>query len=857
MSNSTADDSKKTDDEVQQKIITPIEKELKSFKTGLTNNKKDLTKLDESVKLKLDRCQESLKKNIGTFPKIGKLLAVPFALSGLVTLVIWISLGVDKSIDWIIGNSSFSNTSKFLHIFGIFICFVVFSVLSVFCFYFFIIRKQYNNSLHDIETNSIDTEKSHFETIIKGIEFAADGTEDFFKSKITLFGDINDKIKSEREWDLKCEKMSMVITFFGLQNELENTIVDLKKNPPNNSDKKTIIDHICEKAPFNSTLMHLLASYYDGESNDVEIYWKEVKNDNKLLDQIVSIIHNLRIFNLYSNIDRLDKNILSVNELKQILLKSQEFDKSLITDNVLLYTRVYKHLLNYREKLFKESQKSLNKMIYSKKELTKLEVIYYLNFDHDFVSNFIDIFSRELSESLEVKSKNAYIDALMAILLSPDISLREKVCIRASENYEAIYVLMVYYDLREQRGASNEQFSLFDIIDEGKVTAIKEKIKNNDNRKYEILFKQLKLALSNGEWCESSQAIIQSKVDEILDKLDKNEKNERVIGLFTKYFTKIKINTLDMAVDAGLFTIYLILVPKSEGPFLRGVIDKLSVSIPENKYLNKNTKKKDDSIRDFNYTTIRRFEKDHFVSLFFDSDVSEPKIPMYDFETYSFATRIGIAHREISFTAFVDRFNKDVEKVLRKIVEENPSQEWEKITFIILRISPSEYSFGLMSDKISIEGVKSFGNLDLAEKIATLASPYLTEQDKTAIATFENDISFSDIFEKMTIFEILSSNTRKNVKKYSAFLNGKDFNILIKENLKAYDIESFRQLSSRLFLHPDTYNELKESLSSLITEENKKKEGSPMSKYTAYDIASDFLESIKAMHDVWTHEAFK
>jgi hypothetical protein len=194
---------------------------------------------------------------------------------------------------------------------------------------------------------------------------------------------------------------------------------------------------------------------------------------------------------------------------------------------------------------------------------------------------------------------------------------------------------------------------------------------------------------------------------------------------------------------------------------------------------------------------------------------------------------------------------------LRKIREEEPSQVWEKITFILLRISLSEYSFGLMNDKISIESVKSFGNLDLAEKIATLASPYLTEEQKTVVAAFENDISFTNIFEKMTFFEILSSDTQKDVKKYSAFLKDKNFNNLIKEHLKAYDIESFRQLSKRLSLHPDTYDKLKKSLSSLIDEEYKKKKGSPINEYKLNDTVSDFLDSIKSMHDMWTHETFK
>lgn len=846
MAKNNADDSKKLEDEVQQKIITPLETELKSFKVGLINNKDDLDRLDESIKLKLGRCQDALKKNIGTFPKIRKLLAVPIVLSVLSTLLIWVSIGIDKSIDWIIDNSSFSNTSKILHLLGIFIFFAVFSVISVFCFHFFIIQKQYKNYLHEIDTNSIDFEKTNFEKIIKGIEFAADGTEEFFKNKITLFGGMNEKIKSEREWYLKCEKMSMIISFFGLQNELENTIVDLKNNPPNDLDNKTMIDRVCEKASFDPTLINLLESYYNGENSKVESCWKKVKNNNKLVDQIVSIIWNLSIFNLYNDINTL-KDILYIEELKQILLKTQHFEKSLITNNVLLYTRIYKHLLNYRENLFKESEKSLHNTIYLKRKLTKLEIIHYINFNCDFISNFIDIFSRELQESLEIDFKNAYVDALMAILLNPDINFREKVCIRASKNNEAIYVLMAYQDLREQKGKKNEHFSLYDLFSKD-YTPDKMREKINMDHFSEIKFKHFSTALSEGKWIESTQMILLSMIKKTEEQLIKNEKNEMVIKIFAKYFTKININTLDRAVDAGLFTIYLILVPPTDGNFLTDVIDKLSVSIPKNHYISKNS----GSTRTLNYEQIKKCESHYKVSLLFDSDT-----PFYDFKNYSQATRIGIVDNKIPFTTFVDSFNSAVEMILRKKVEENPSKKWN-VDFIILRISPSKYSFGLMNHDINIKDVQYSSNLHIATQIAKLASPYLTEPQKTAVATFESDIKIEKIFEESTFWDFMPLNIQTIYgRKYSKFLKNPELMIHIKECLKNYDINSFRELSDSLFHRPKIQNELEKSLTSIIAKENMRLDNPPLSEEIQSEFVSEFLASIKSLYDMWNHEILR
>jgi hypothetical protein len=852
MVNDKADNSKNLEDEVRQEIITPLENELKSFNTDLTEKDKILTGLDETIQLKLGRCQDILKKNTGTVFKYLKIFGTVFVVSGVASIGIWVSLGVDKSVDWITSNQSFSNTSKVIYLFGFVILFVIVSVISVILFYHFVIREQYEKSLSEIEMNSIDPEKKGIKKVFEDFKVSAKGAEGFFRSKISLVESVNAEIKSAREWYLECNKILMIITFFGLQKDLKNTIEDIKINPPDNSNYKTVIDHVCEKAPFNSTLMNLLVSYYDGENNKVESYWSEVKKDQKLFDKIANIIWDLNIFNLYNGIEKLDKNALSIDELKHILSKSQQLEKSLITNNVLLYTRIYKHLLNYREKIVKEKT---NENINLKKQLTKKEIIDNINFSNDFVSNFIDIFSKELRESLDIDSTNGYVDALIAIILSQDINFRETVCKNASENDEAIYVLMAYHDLREQKGKKNEYFSLSDIFNKD-YTPNKMREKINTDHFSKIKFKHFSTALSEGRWIESTQMILLSMIDNVETQLIKSEKNEIVIKIFAKYFTKININTLDRAVDAGLFTIYLILVPPTGGSFLRGVIDKLSIQ--KNKHINKKQNKKDNGTRSFNYNETRKSEERYGVSLFFDSDKPEPQVPMYDFDNYSNATRIGIVHNKISFTTFVDRFNKDVEKVLRREIKENPSQKWEKITFILLRISPSKYSFGLMNDKTNIEGVKSFGNLDLVEKIATLASPYLTETQKTAVATFENDIKLENIFEELTLLNFMSFNTQKIYeKKYGKLLESPALIGSIKECLKTYNIESFRELSNSLFYQPKIQNELKKSLAVIIDKENIRLENPPLNEEIQEEFASEFLTSIKSLYDMWNHEILR
>jgi len=231
MANDIADDSKNLDDEVRQEIITPLQNKVDDLDIDLTEKEKTLKTLDETIQLKLGRCQDILNKNTGTVYKYLKIFGTVFVLSGLASIGIWVSLGVDKSVDWIISNQSFSTTSKVIYLLGFVVLFVLVSSIFVICFYHFLIRKQYENSFSEIKMNSIDPEKKGIKKIVEDINVSAKGAGGFFRSKISLVESVNAEIKSEREWYLKCEKMLMVITFFGLQADLENTIVDLKKNP--------------------------------------------------------------------------------------------------------------------------------------------------------------------------------------------------------------------------------------------------------------------------------------------------------------------------------------------------------------------------------------------------------------------------------------------------------------------------------------------------------------------------------------------------------------------------------------------------------------------------------------------------
>ena len=189
-----------------------------------------------------------------------------------------------------------------------------------------------------------------------------------------------------------------------------------------------------------------------------------VRKDPNKLHQLAK-----KLFDL-NKLDFAKKAKLKIETLQKILLRTQKFELILIKNNVSLYLRLCSFLQNYFEKLFKENVPLRN-------QLNCEGIIDNIDFEKDFKRNFVSIFEDELEKSLDdgemrralgidadEDTKKAYVVALMAIVLNPDINFREKVCKRAAKNHNSIHVLMAYHNLREQKAAKNERFSLSDIF---------------------------------------------------------------------------------------------------------------------------------------------------------------------------------------------------------------------------------------------------------------------------------------------------------------------------------------------------------------------------------------------------------
>ena len=219
---------------------------------------------------------------------------------------------------------------------------------------------------------------------------------------------------------------------------------------------------------------------------------------------------------------------------------------------------------------------------------------------------------------------------------------------------------------------------------------------------------------------------------------------------------------------------------------------------------------------------IKKFEKDNQISLYYNLEDGS-RIPKYDFAKYSASTRIGILHKDIDFSTFVKDITTDIETLLRKETKDlTDEKKWKDIGFIVLRISPSEYSFGILDKEIEKTCQLELINLDIAEKIAFLASGYLKDEQKLAVSTLDSTINILDVVDQLNIFEYLSTDVQEDLtQKERKFLQSEKLKDSIKEWLKSNEINSLKHLSRILNNSSDKDKEdLKNSLYSVFAVKN-------------------------------------
>ncbi|MDD4249667.1 MAG: hypothetical protein PHT13_11230 [Methanosarcina sp.] len=606
------------------------------------------------------------------------------------------------------------------------------------------------------EFSSITYEKGEQYGIIKTIKTEIDKTIEVIASTYPWYEKIQKMDAFEKKWDLECSKLTNISKYFNLNIDdaisLLKSDIDYSLMRDDTSVLETeIIDKICDKIQYDREIMEFLIKHYYNENTD--LLWQKLKDSKRLLSTSSILYSSGKI--------EFDEDLIDEDIFCLILQKLPTFSFSSISSNIESYQRVYLYIKNYMKKLETEGK------IKFERQLTKKEIAENILYDKVFEFNFLSLFSKQLDLSTLFFENEPYKDALMAIVFNHDINFRNTVCQKAANLDQTIYILMEYHELIQKKNKGNQFFVLNDLFECGfDFEEIEKEILNNPMKKRQHQF--FKNELKRGEWYDTGQMLLKSMLEDITSKLQVEKKYETYIGVVKKSFENVNINTLDKAIDANLFTTYLILSSSYRGPLLTEIIDPLSCRI--NQYNSSDS------------PNVKDFENKYKISLF-----TQEGIKKYDFEKYSDSTRFGILHRDISFVDFVNRIKEDVNKIFN---EKKSDKKWENVGFSVIRITPSKYSFGAMDD-ISDAQVK---DMSISKFIARMAMEYTNDLEKTALTVLDKNVNLFKVIEQYSILELVTLKM-SDVGSYGKFLKQDKLKkaILIKL-LELYGIESFKDL---------------------------------------------------------------
>lgn len=257
---------------------------------------------------------------------------------------------------------------------------------------------------------------------------------------------------------------------------------------------------------------------------------------------------------------------------------------------------------------------------------------------------------------------------------------------------------------------------------------IEQNLSNLNDKDFQFLKSQLK----EGNWYDNSASFmidfIETKTYELKNELSKLENYKIINEVIKQIFRKVKIGTIDKAIDSQAFGAYLIMSKKGQGSLLT-LVDKLSIRNSGHPNYDKRWEMKRSK-------DVNAIQKDYKVQ------------PAYDFINFSDSTRIGILHKGESFIQFQNNFLKDMKTMLS-----DTNQTFES-GLIIQRISPSKYSFGILEDEDLPINV-NIKNLDIAEYMTRLASRYVSTEEQMVIGGLEKDIDLFEVIKTKTISEFI------------------------------------------------------------------------------------------------------
>jgi hypothetical protein len=460
----------------------------------------------------------------------------------------------------------------------------------------------------------------------------------------------------------------------------------------------------------------------------------------------------------------------SPQDISLLLTKQDSFNLSELNNNLLKSLRLLDYLNSYviflKVNLLHVPEKpSIDFLI---REEDKL----HPDFEHLVIHYCMIIgrsaFDYELPQFPELS--DGFTRASISIKFQNEISLKKYAC-SISGTDVATAIIKGYYE--KSKEIDRKTFvTLKELIED--LPLIHSYLADKDTSEFKFLRDQL----ADGEWYDSSAAYLKEFYEKSTKRIEEQIKGLEKFTILKRIvkdtFRQVKIGTVEKAIDAQVFGAYIILLHSDRGTFAP-LINELSIrhlddTVAEKRWVIKTKEECDEVERKYN---VR---------------------PKYDFVNFSGNTRIGVFGRGNSFAELQKGFLQDVKTILRLNNQSEPEEEKFEIGLVIQRISPTQYSLGIL-DESSISDFANIKNLDVAQHIAQLAVAHVSPEEQAGVIKHEKDINILKILDHYSIYELIRIENDNSNDKEKKVLESDELRTDILQQLQSVGINGFKSLA--------------------------------------------------------------
>jgi hypothetical protein len=509
-----------------------------------------------------------------------------------------------------------------------------------------------------------------------------------------------------------------------------------------------IIDRL-KKRGINVSNDIILLLYREHNGLDTKNIFRTINSSNEELNIVAKIlIDSKRLVQPPYNVVYRTEDIVSV------LIKVGCFNLSKINNVLSKSLRQLDYLNSYVEFLDKNG---INPNLNPNVEFIINEIEDENDeFDYQVVALAYKLGMRVFGEipSLDEEFIEGFARASISIKFHNEMSFKKYAC-EISADDKAATVITAYYE-KSKEIDRRDAVSLKELIDD--LDLVKSSYDKRDDVEFKFLISQLR----EGNWFDSSNAYLKAFIDatkmEIKEQISKIEKFTILREVVKKTFQKVRIGTVEKAIDAQVFGAYVIMFSSKVGK-LAPLVDKLS-----KRDLEATNRENRWNFKSHDY--VKAIEKEYGVVL------------KYDFMKFSDSTRIGVLNKGESFLDFKNNFLKDIKKILY----ESKTDEEFGIGLVIQRITPSKYSFGIL-DYEEPEANVGVKDLDVANYIACLAIDHVPEEEQASVIKLEKDVDLFEIVNMKSVYELIKVENDDIVGRERKILESPDLKEKILEKL--------------------------------------------------------------------------